>query len=90
MQKYAKPGGVLEHLQTLKMSRLSVSKVTPKQWKFIMTLVEENDLANGGMMSVFEILNTNLTIPGPANGLDVAAEQAPLVSNAPVARMGAT
>ena len=91
LQKYAKTGGVLEHLQTLKMSRLSVSKVTPKQWKFIMTLVEEEDeLANGGMMCVFDYSNVILTFQGPSTIQDVAAKQAPLGPNAPVARMGAT
>lgn len=38
---FAKPGGVLEGMQTLKQSRLSVSKVTKKQWDFVMSLAEE-------------------------------------------------
>ncbi|KAI4223234.1 MAG: hypothetical protein L6R36_005577 [Xanthoria steineri] len=38
LQKYAKPGGILENMQTLKMSRLSVSKVSKKEWDFIHTL----------------------------------------------------
>lgn len=33
LQKYAKDGGVLENLQVLKQSRLSVSKVTKKEWQ---------------------------------------------------------
>lgn len=40
LQKFSKPGGVLEGMQTLKQSRLSVSKVTKKEWDFIMSLAE--------------------------------------------------
>lgn len=43
LQKYAKPGGVLENMQTLKMSRLSVSRVSKKEWEFIHTLMETDD-----------------------------------------------
>ncbi|KAL8778682.1 MAG: hypothetical protein Q9213_007296 [Squamulea squamosa] len=39
LQRYAKPGGVLENMQTLRMSRLSVSKVSKKEWDFIHTLI---------------------------------------------------
>lgn len=35
------PGRPLEDMQTLKQSRLSVSAVTPAQWKFIMALAKE-------------------------------------------------
>ncbi|KAL8753592.1 MAG: hypothetical protein Q9199_004940 [Rusavskia elegans] len=45
LQKYAKPGGILEDMQTLKMSRLSVSKVSKKEWDFIHTLTDPD--ANG-------------------------------------------
>ncbi|KAL8857931.1 MAG: hypothetical protein Q9178_005550 [Gyalolechia marmorata] len=38
LQRFARPGGVLENMQTLKMSRLSVSKVSKKEWDFIHTL----------------------------------------------------
>jgi predicted RNA-binding protein with PUA-like domain len=41
MQKYAHAGGVLAGMQTLKQTRLSVSKVTKKEYEFIMSLVEE-------------------------------------------------
>ncbi|KAL9620230.1 MAG: hypothetical protein Q9160_005239 [Pyrenula sp. 1 TL-2023] len=47
LQKYSQPGGALEGLQTLKQTRLSVSKVTPRQWNFIMGLVDEDDVGNG-------------------------------------------
>ncbi|KAL8730853.1 MAG: hypothetical protein Q9166_003780 [cf. Caloplaca sp. 2 TL-2023] len=40
LQQYAKPGRVLENMQTLKMSRLSVSKVSKKEWDFIHTLID--------------------------------------------------
>lgn len=45
LQKYAKEGGILEHLQTLKQTRLSVSKVTKKEWNFIMDLVDPEEVA---------------------------------------------
>lgn len=35
-------GKPLENLQTLKMSRLSVSKVTPEQWRYILELAGED------------------------------------------------
>ena len=40
LKSHATEGGPLENLQTLKQSRLSVSKVTPKQWEFIMGLAD--------------------------------------------------
>lgn len=41
LKAQATPGGPLENLQTLKQSRLSVSPVTPAQWKFIVGMAEE-------------------------------------------------
>lgn len=41
LQKYAKDGGTLEKMQMLRQSRLSVSKVSKKEWDFILGLVEE-------------------------------------------------
>ena len=38
LQQFAKAGDDLESLQTLKMSRLSVSKVSKKEWDFILKL----------------------------------------------------
>ncbi|KAL8648908.1 MAG: hypothetical protein Q9210_004718 [Variospora velana] len=46
LQKYAKPGGALENLQTLKMSRLSVSKVTKREWDFIYSLVDAEGIVS--------------------------------------------
>ncbi|KAL8802426.1 MAG: hypothetical protein Q9200_006587 [Gallowayella weberi] len=40
LQRYAKPGGVLENMQMLKLPRLSVSQVSEKEWKFIHTLTD--------------------------------------------------
>ena len=40
LQRYAKPGGILENMQTLKMARLSVSRVSKKEWEFIHTLTD--------------------------------------------------
>lgn len=45
LQKYAKEGGVLENMQVLKQSRLSVSKVTKEEWNFITSLVDVEDVA---------------------------------------------
>lgn len=45
LQQYAKPGGVLEKMQVLNQARLSVSKVTKKEWDFIMSLVDSEDIA---------------------------------------------
>jgi predicted RNA-binding protein with PUA-like domain len=38
LQRFALLGGILDHMQMLKQSRLSVSKVSMKEWKFINTL----------------------------------------------------
>lgn len=43
LRSFAKPGGVLEKMQTLVQSRLSVSSVQPKEWKFIMGRVDEDE-----------------------------------------------
>ncbi|KAL9610160.1 MAG: hypothetical protein Q9167_005114 [Letrouitia subvulpina] len=43
LQQFAKPNGILENMQVLKMSRLSVSKVTKKEWDFIMNLLETDE-----------------------------------------------
>jgi len=40
LQKFSQPGGMLEKMQTLKQSRLSVSKVSKKEWDFILGLAE--------------------------------------------------
>lgn len=42
LQKFAQKGGVLENMQTLKQSRLSVSRVFKKEWDFIMSLVDSD------------------------------------------------
>ena len=38
MQSYSKEGGVLEGMQVLRLSRLSVSKVRKAEWDFILGL----------------------------------------------------
>ncbi|CAF9929863.1 hypothetical protein IMSHALPRED_008016 [Imshaugia aleurites] len=45
LQKYAKNGGVLENMQGLRQTRLSVSKVSKKEWDFIMGLNDVDDTA---------------------------------------------
>ena len=51
LKSFAQKGGVLENMQTFRQSRLSVSKVTPKEWKFIMSLVDEEDDDDQGVES---------------------------------------
>ena len=43
LHKYAKEGGILQNMQTLKQSRLSVSKVSKKEWDFILRLGGHED-----------------------------------------------
>ena len=43
MQKFSKERGQLEEMQTLKRKRLSVSKVSKKEWDFIMSLVDGDE-----------------------------------------------
>ena len=38
LQKYSQQGGILQGMQVLKMSRLSVSRVTKREWDFICEL----------------------------------------------------
>lgn len=57
LKSFAQQGGILKDLQTLRQSRLSVSRVTPKQWKFIMSLVdgeEEQDVETKSKDQVVE------------------------------------
>lgn len=43
LQRYKGPGDPLEAMQTLRMSRLSVSRVGTREWEFIMGLLEQDD-----------------------------------------------
>ncbi|KAE8344187.1 hypothetical protein BDV24DRAFT_127561 [Aspergillus arachidicola] len=43
LKAHAKAGDPLENLQVLKQSRLSVSRVTKKEWDFILGLAKENE-----------------------------------------------
>ncbi|EEQ29846.1 hypothetical protein McanMca71_007995 [Microsporum canis] len=47
IKSHAKPGCALENLQMVKQSRLSVSPVTAEQWKFLMSLAEEEQPVKG-------------------------------------------
>ena len=38
LQSHSRDGGVLEGMQTLRQSRLSVSRVTKAEWDFVMGL----------------------------------------------------
>jgi predicted RNA-binding protein with PUA-like domain len=42
LKLHGQPGKPLENLQTLKQSRLSVSSVTPAQWRYILKLAGED------------------------------------------------
>ncbi|KAK4994419.1 hypothetical protein LTR66_005553, partial [Elasticomyces elasticus] len=71
LQSYGKPGGLLESLEVLKQSRLSVSKVTEKEWNFIMSLVEDEDEDNDrqDFASAFEMASAELDGPRPDENL---------------------
>lgn len=43
LKSHAKPGQPLENMQTLRQSRVSVSRVTPGEWTFIMSLLGESE-----------------------------------------------
>ena len=60
LQKFAKDGGLLENMQTLKTSRLSVSKVSKKEWDFIMSLVDMEDVST--LRSQFSLINTPIEV----------------------------
>ncbi|OCT46872.1 putative AT DNA binding protein (Thy28) [Cladophialophora carrionii] len=55
LKTFAKPGGALEEMQMLKLSRLSVSAVSPEAWRFILELAgEPSTLGHGDGMSGYE------------------------------------
>ncbi|EXJ76058.1 uncharacterized protein A1O5_00566 [Cladophialophora psammophila CBS 110553] len=55
LKSFSKPGGVLENMQTLKQSRLSVSAVSPEEWRFILDLAGEPVfLGHGDIMGGYE------------------------------------
>jgi TATA-binding protein-associated factor Taf7 len=43
LRSFAKPGGALENMQMLKQGRLSVSALRPREWDFVIGLIEDND-----------------------------------------------
>lgn len=66
LHKFAKPGGVLENMQTLRQTRLSVSKISKKEWDFVLCLVEPDDeleLAVTGTITNANKLDTDITAP---------------------------
>ncbi|KIW72237.1 hypothetical protein, variant [Phialophora macrospora] len=55
LKSFAKPGGALEDMQMLKLSRLSVSAVKPEAWRFILALAGEPvTLGHGDGMGGYE------------------------------------
>jgi hypothetical protein len=44
LKSYALPGQPLENLQTLRQSRVSVSRVSPQEWNFIMGLIDKQEV----------------------------------------------
>ncbi|KAB8239648.1 hypothetical protein ETB97_001059 [Aspergillus alliaceus] len=54
LKAHAKSGGPLENLQVLKQSRLSVSRVTKKEWDFILELAKEKEPSPEGEESAAE------------------------------------
>lgn len=43
LKSYALSGQALENMQTLRQSRVSVSRVTPQEWNFIMGLIDKQE-----------------------------------------------
>ncbi|KAF4976330.1 hypothetical protein F66182_17497, partial [Fusarium sp. NRRL 66182] len=43
LKSYALSGQPLENMQTLRQSRVSVSRVSPQEWKFIMGLIDTQE-----------------------------------------------
>lgn len=43
LKSYALSGKALENMQTLRQSRVSVSRVTPQEWNFIMGLIDKQE-----------------------------------------------
>ena len=43
LREFGAKGGGLENMQMLKQSRLSVSKVSEKEWEFLMGVIEERE-----------------------------------------------
>ena len=43
MKEHARPGKPLENMQVLRQSRVSVSKVTPQEFRFILDLLGEKE-----------------------------------------------
>ncbi|OAL21871.1 hypothetical protein AYO22_07813 [Fonsecaea multimorphosa] len=55
LKSFAKPGGALENMQTFRQSRLSVSAVSPEEWRFILDLAGESaSLGHGDIMGGYE------------------------------------
>ena len=55
LKSFAGPGGALENMQTLKQSRLSVSSVSPEEWRFILDLAGQSlTLGHGDGTSGYE------------------------------------
>jgi len=44
LKSFAKTGGALENMQMLKQTRLSVSSVKPREWRFVHGLVEADEV----------------------------------------------
>lgn len=66
LQKFAKPGAVLENMQEFKAARLSVSKVRKKEWDFIVNnLIEGYEDEEDGGKVVEEL-------PDGVNGVPLA------------------
>lgn len=68
LQVFAKDGGILANMQTLRMTRLSVSKVTKKEWNFIMSLADDvEDTAVAGASNAEASLAgaSNANVPRP-------------------------
>ena len=80
LKSFAKQGGALENLQMLKQSRLSVSAVKPREWRFIHGLVKADELEDesdgntgavkGQVLSVSEEVVRKLDVVGEASNAE--------------------
>ena len=88
LQSFAKDGGRLENMQLIKRTRLSVTPVTPAEWKFIMSLAtdEEDEVPDVtaatevdkdmDFATAFEAPASLDNVAGDVNGADDASDEA--------------
>lgn len=74
LQKYGKKGGTLQAMQALTHHHLRVTKVTKKEWDFIMDLVEEEDEDMPAPAPMAPMMNTATESPSGVEVADTPSE----------------